>query len=754
MVAKSSLIGNPEIRKDAAGKVNGAAQYTADLPLQNVISGVMVRSPHHHARILFINKEAALQLPGVLAVLTAADVPGQKTFGLIPDQPVLAGEEVRHIGEPVALVIAVDRAIAQQAAARVVVEYAPLPAVLEPQQALAPGAALVHPSGNLLSQYNVESGSLEDGFAAADVIMEETFSVQRVAPGYMEPENSLARYNPDGTLSVWVSSQEPFVDRLCIAAVLGLPVERIQVLSTVIGGAFGGKEDSSMAILTALAAWSIKGTVRIVNNRRESFVAHPKRHPAQIHLKIGAKKDGTLVALQGQVWMNTGAYASYGPAVGSLLTEMVTGSYRIPNVSIETKVIYTHTPYSGAMRGFGSPQAHFAIESAVDMLAERLGMDAAELRRKNILRQGDVLPTRVQINETALGMAPILERAMAARERLRLLPSTPGKISGVGLALAMQSMGLGAKVLDRSEHRLEWLPDGRVLIHLGTPELGQGLVTVAEQITAEALGLPFDQVITAPFDTQDVPDGGAACASRMTFLVGNAMLAGAVLLQKELICSAASLLKLPPEKLSYQQGTVLLPDGRALPASEFASRAAEQGKPIQAQAAATFPYPEASTPQHLPIGMPHVKYVFAAQVARVEVDPELGTVEVKDMVAIHDLGKVINRRAAEGQIEGGVVMGVGYALYENMPLKPNGQWVDSFSEYLLPTSLDIPLNLDVQLLEYPELDGPFGAKGLAEICLVPTAPAIANAVYDAVKVRVTDLPISAEKLAAALQRPV
>ena len=752
MTANVSVIGKPEIRKDAAGKANGSALYTGDIPGQNIVSGVMVRSPHHHARILSINIEAAVKQPGVLAVLTAADIPGQKTFGLIPDQPVLAAAEVRHMGEPVALVIAADQAAARRAVPFVKVEYEELPAVLDPLDALAPGAPLVHPGGNLLTQFNLDTGHPQQGFAEADILLDETFSVQRVAPGYMEPENSLAVYNPDGTLSVWVSSQEPHVDRLAIASVLGIPLEKVQVLSTVIGGAFGGKEDSSIAILAALAAWCIRGSVRVVNNRRESFLAHPKRHPVQIHLKLGAKKDGMLVALDGRVWMNTGAYASYGPAVGSLLTEMVTGPYRIPNVTIETKVVYTHTPYSGAMRGFGSPQAHFAIESALDMLAERLNMDPAALRRKNLLRQGDVLPTRVMLNETALGLEPILARAEAARARLSRIPPTPGKVSGVGLALAMQSMGLGAKVPDTSENRLEWLPDGRVLIHLGAPDLGQGLVTVVEQMTAAALDLPFAQVITAPFDSRDVPNGSTTCASRMTYLVGNAMLAGAEILKKELLRSASSLLNVPIEKLSYAGGCVQLPDGSSLPVSEFTGRAADQGQTLQAQAVFTFPYPEDTTPQHLPIGMPHVKYVFAAQVARVEVDPDLGTVEVKDLVAIHDLGKVINRAAAEGQIEGGVLMGIGYALYEDMFLKPNGQWIDSFTEYLLPTSRELPASLEVEMLEYPELDGPYGAKGLAEICLVPTAPAIANAVYAAVKVRVKDLPISAEKLASALQQ--
>jgi len=751
MNAETTLIGQPEIRKDAAAKADGAARYTADLALPNLTYATLLRSPHHHARICSIDTARARCLPGVIAVLTAADVPGARTFGMIPDQPVLAIDEVRHIGEPVVLVVAASLAAAKSAAAQVKITYEPLPAVLEPKPALAPGAPLVHPGGNLLAQFNVDSGDLNAGFAAATVILEEDFSVQRVTPGYMETENSLARVNADSSLSVWVSSQEPFIDRACIAAVLNLPAERIQVLSTVIGGAFGGKEDSSLAVLTAFAAWATHGTVRIVNDRRESFVAHPKRHPARIHLKLGAKKDGTLVALQGQVWMNTGAYASYGPAVGSLLTEMVTGPYHIPNVSIETQVVYTHTPYSGAMRGFGSPQAHFAIESALDMLAARLGLDAAELRRRNLLHQGDLLPTRVRVNETALGLERCLQEATAARERLRCIPATPGKVSGVGLALAMQSMGLGAKVPDTSSHRLEWLPDGRVLIHLGAPDLGQGLITVAEQITAEALELPFERVLTAPFDTRDVPDGGVTCASRMTYLVGNAMLAGAAGLKKQLLANGAALLQVPLDQLSYAHGELLLPGGRHYPASEFASRAAEAGQPLQAEAAATFPYPAETTPQHLPAGMPHVKFIFAAQVARVEVDPELGTVTVTDLVAIHDLGKVINRLTAEGQIEGGVSMGLGYALYEDMNLKANGQWVDSFTEYMLPTSRDMPTRLELHMLEYPEADGPFGAKGLAEITVVPTAPAIANAVYDAVNVRVKDLPITPEKLYAAVQ---
>jgi CO/xanthine dehydrogenase Mo-binding subunit len=747
MAAELQIIGTSQPRKDAWAKVDGSARYTADIPERDVQYGVLVRSPHHHARILKIDSAAAKAVSGVLAVLTAQDVPGDKTFGaLVADQPVLALDVVRHVGEPVVLVVANSKRAVHAAAEKVGIEYEPLPAVFDPVQALEAGQPQVHPGGNLLSQFEISTGDVAAGFAGADVILEDDFSVQRISPAYMEPENSLARCNPDGTITVWVSSQKPFDDRGAVAKVLGIPVEQVQVISAVIGGAFGGKEDASMAILTAVAAWAIRGTVQIVNTRHESFVAHPKRHPAKIHLKIGAKQDGSLTALQARVHMDTGAYASYGPAVGQLLTEMVPGPYRFAHAEVVTNVVYTNAPYAGAMRGFGSPQAHFALESCMDMLAERLSMDPLALRRKNLLQPGDSLVTQVVLDDTALSLPRCLAIVEEARERLGKVPASAGKVSGVGFAFSMQSMGLGHRVPDNSTHRLEWLPDGKVLIYLGAPDLGQGLATVSEQMVAEELGLPFAQVITAPLDTRTTPDGGVTCASRMTYLVGKALLAASAEMKKSLIASAARMLNLPADQLTYKRGVIVDGKGRRYPAREFASRAAENGETIQAEATSVFPYPEATTPQHLPIGMPHVKFMFAAHVARVEVDPELGSVEVKDIVAVHDLGKVIHRAAAEGQIEGGVAMGIGYALYEDVALKANQRWVDSFTEYLLPTAMDMPRNLDVQLLEIPEESGPYGAKGVAEISLVPTAPAIVNAIYNAVKVRVKDLPVTPEKL--------
>lgn len=750
MSVETITLGKAELRKDAWAKVTGAAEYVDDIALPGLAYGMVVRSPHHHARIVRIETGAALDVPGVIAVLTAADVPGSKVFGpLVQDRPALAVDEVRHMGEPVALIVAESKIAARRGMKAVAVEYEPLPAVFDPTAALEPDAPRVHPGGNVVTRYDVAGGDVEAGFAEADVVIERVFEVPRISPAYMEPEASTAVWNADGTLTVWVSSQKPFEDRKQIAQVLGLPEETIRVKSAVIGGAFGGKEDSGLAILAALAAWAVKGAVRLVNNRHESFLAHPKRHPARLFYKLGAKRDGTLVALQATVHMDTGAYASYGPAVGGLLTEMVPGAYRIPHVRVETLVVYTNSPFSGAMRGFGSPQAHFAAESLIDVLADELGMDPLDLRRKNILRPGDRFFTGALLDETASSLPVILDHVAAARARLAQIPAPPGKIAGVGLALAVQSMGLGYRVPDDSTNRLEWAPDGTVRVIVGAPDLGQGLATVAEQIAAEALGIPYADVRALDVDTAISPNGGVTCASRMTYIVGNSVMMAARQLIENLLAYAAQKLDVPRAELAYRRGMVVLASGETIPAVEFASRAADEDVPLHAEATFSFPYPEETTPKHLPVGMPHVMFVFGGQVVRVEVDPDLGTVDVTDVVAVHDVGRVVNRAGVEGQIEGGVATGIGYALYESVRLKDNGQWVDGFTEYLLPTAEDIPAQIESVIIEVPEASGPYGVKGVAEITLVPTAPAIANAVFDATGVRATAIPIAPEVVARA-----
>jgi len=747
MADEMITLGTNALRKDAWAKVTGAAHYVADIPLENVLHGVVVRSTIHHGRLLSVDVEAAQAIPGVRKIVTADDIPGAKAFGaLVPDQPPLVDDLVRHLGEPIAVVVAETKSAARQAARLVETAYQLIPPLHDPVEAVLPEAPQLYESGNLLSRYEIKVGDVERGFAESDLILADVFSMPLVSPAYLETENAAARWNDDDTLTVWVSSQHPFLDQLEIAATLGIPSENVQVKSAFIGGAFGGKEDSSIAILAALCAWAVRGTVRLVNNRQDSFLAHPKRHPAQIRLKLGAKKDGSFVALQAKAHMDTGAFASYGPAVGVILTETLAGSYRVPNVDLETIVAYTNRPPAGAMRGFGSPQSHFAIESMVDMLAVELNLDPIEVRRKNILRVGDKMFTGVIVNETANSLPECLRRAEEVIEKYDAIEPTPGKAAGSGMALVMQSMGLGAKVPDDSTHGLEWLPDGSVLIRLGSPDLGQGLATVAEQITAEALELPYERVKALDLDTWESPNGNVTCASRMTYLVGNALKDAAAQIKAQMLAQAARLLKQPQQSLSYRGGEVITAAGEKIAVEEIISRAADDGIEFKSEATFSFPYPEATTPQHLPIGMPHVLFCFGAQVARVEVDPELGVVDVTHLTAIHDVGRVISKPGVEGQIEGGASMGLGYALFEKMDLKADGKWVDSFSEYLLPTSLDMPPNFEPVILEIPEESGPFGAKGIGEVTVPPTAPAIANAIYDAIGVRVKSLPITPEKL--------
>ena len=735
-------IGKSMLRKDGWDKTTGRALYTADIPVENLRIGMILRSPHHYARILEIDKKQSLEIPGVLAVLTSDDIPGSKVFGsLIPDQPSLAIDVVRHLGEPVVLIVAETKEIAEEAAKQIQVSYEPLMPIFDPVLAAKEDAPHLHKDGNIITHLNITDGDVEAGFEKADFILEDTYILPRIHPGYMEPETSLAVWEEDQSVTVWVSSQHPFTDQDFIAAALNLPIERVRVKSGVIGGAFGGKEDSSLSILAALGAWAIKGSVRLVNTRRESFLAHPKRHPAQIHYKLGAKSDGTFTAIKAEAYLDTGAYASYGPAVAMILTETLAGAYRIPNVHVESSVVYTNSPLSGAMRGFGSPQSHFAVESMVDSMAELVGMDPVKLREINILKVGDKMFTGVILNETANALPICLDKAREVIDRFQAIEAAPGKKAGVGMALAAQSMGLGANVPDDSSHRLEWTPEGKVLIHLGSPDLGQGLAMAVEQITAEALGLPYHQVESLPLDTLDRPNGNVTCASRMTYMAGNALIDASEKLIQELLTRAGELLEIPAKKLSYKEGQIIKEDGSKLPVVEFLGRLAEESIILTSESTFSFPYPEETTPKGLPIGMPHVLYCFGAQVARVEVDPDLGTVEVTHFAAIHDVGKVISQSGVEGQIEGGVATGLGYALYETM-LKKNDQWVDSFTEYLLPTSKDLPVHYENIILEIPEASGPYGAKGIGEIPLVPTAPAVANAVKNAVGIRVKRLPIT------------
>ncbi len=737
-----------KIRKDALDKVTGKARYTADLSPTEVFHVAVLRSPHHHAKIKSIDINKAENSPGVVQIITAEDIPGEKIFGaIIPDRAVLASEVVRQKGEPIALVISRTKKQAHEAIRKINIEYQELPSVHDPEEALMEKAAPVHPDGNLLIEYDQGRGNIQEGFEDSEVILEETFHLPRIYPAYLEPEAAVAQWQENGTLIVWVSSQKPFEDQLAISKVLGLPPEKVHVKSAEIGGAFGGKEDSALPILAALAAYRVRGNVRIVNSRKESILAHPKRHAAAVKCKIGAKKDGTLQALEVTGIFDTGAYASYGPAIGGVFTEIATGAYNIPNSRVVNKVVYTNNLFSGAMRGFGAPQAIFPIECLMDRLAERLEMDPVEIRRKNILHKGDRTPIGVLLEEEPSLEACLDEVEKAIKELEEEEEPAPGKNSGLGFALLIQAMGLGRGLPDDTTTRITWLPDGGVSLDIGTPDMGQGTLTIGAQIAAERLGIDYEKVQVEPLDTSVSPNGGVTCASRMTYMVGNSVMKSADAAIQALIDKAAEELETSKENLSYRSGRIFMinDQNKSFPTEEISSRAAEEDLKIFGEETFSFPYPPEITPQDLPIGMPHIRFGYGAHVARVEVDPDFGTVEVKSFIAIHDVGKAINPVGVQGQIEGGVAMGVGYTLFEEVKLKSDGSWTDNLTEYLLPTSLDTP-SIKSVILEHPEPSGPYGARGMAEMSMSPVAPAIINAVKNATGVALHKIPIHPEEL--------
>ncbi|HJO94456.1 MAG TPA: xanthine dehydrogenase family protein molybdopterin-binding subunit [Victivallales bacterium] len=734
-------VGKPEKRIDAAGKVTGKTKYVGDLFLKDMKYGVILRSAHHHAEIKKIDFSEAVEIKGIVEIITYKDIPGSKKYGvIIPDRPVLACDKVRFIGEPIAIVIGESYDIAQKAMKKIKVAYKKLPAVFDPIEALKSNSIKIHNNSNLVSETNIGDGNLEKGFKAADNIFEEIFHLPTTYHAYLEQEVAAAKYD-DGKVIAWVSSQTPFIDRDLISETLNIDKSEVDVRINAVGGAFGGKEDSSLPILASLAAWKIKGTVKLLNTREESINAHPKRHACEIHCKIGIRNNGKITALHVKSYVNTGPYATYGPPVAQLLTETISGVYKIDNVKGEAYLTYTNSPIAGAFRGFGVPQSNFALESMIDIMAHKLNLEPVAVRKINIFKKGDSTYTKVKV-EQAENAAKCLELAINESDKLNEIPVSSGKVSGVAMGLVLQPYGLGKGVPDISKNRIECLPNGNLLIHLGAPDLGQGLKTVAAQMVAEAMEIDYSRIQVSDLSTRTSPDGGITCASRMTYCVGNSLLRAAEKLKNKILKTTAKLYNYKQDELVYKSGKVFNKNSENIvPVDlyDLTDKCNELGKQLISEGKFTFSYKNA--PTHLPFGMPHVKYCFGAVVVRVEVDEELGMVELKDTVSINEIGKVINQDAAEGQVEGGVIMGMGYALTESIELKKNGKWNDSFAEYLIPTSLDSHFNIKSIFIENEDKSGPFGAKAIGEIVIVPVASAITNAIYNATGKRFKKIPI-------------
>jgi len=760
LVEPVSLIGQSVNKADGREKVSGEGVFFGDLNLPGTLVGRVLRSRYPHARILRINTARARALPGVVVVATAADIPGSKTMGRMNDQWILCEDKVRYMGDAVALVAAEDSEIAARALALIEVEYQELPAIFTPKEALLPGAPLVHEGhgSNLLFQFKLRKGDVDAAFAKCDVIVENTYRVPTSDHAYMEVEGAIAMKNADGTVTVFMAAQMAFRMRNSIAQMLNLPFESVRLISTNAGGAFGGKEDAEPGCRAALLAYLSGRPVKLVYSREESLISSTKRHACVIEYKSGATKDGKLQAIEVGVYLNKGAYASVCgnmPPASGLTTKSgyhVPGPYVIPNVRVDSMNIYTNIPAGGAIRGFGVPQMAFAHESQMDELASRLGMDAAEFRLLNGLEAGSRTACN-QLLEYSVGLKECIRQATkeagwkqfhAERDR------QDGAVRrGMGISSFMfaTTPGLWPEFANAT---MEIDSAGRIVVRTGIEEMGQGARTVFAQIAAQALEIPLEYVeVSSRGDTAVDQDSMQTTSSRATICAGNAILRAASEARPALAEMAAQKMRVMPTLVvAERDGFRRVDTGETMTLRDVLLYSFQCGRRLIGKGWWCTPEPkiDPATGQ----GNPFHIYAYGAQVIEVAVNTETGEFEVKRVVAAQDVGKAINPQMVLGQMIGGVVMGLGMAMTEEM-VCDKGRFVNtSFANFLLPTAADVPEIVPI-MVEDPYPNGPFGAKGVGEPGTVATAAAVANAIYDAVGVRITQLPITAERVWKALE---
>ncbi len=745
-------VGESLRRIDGIPKVKGAFMFGSDLWADEMLWGHTLRSPHPHARIRSIDVSKAVATPGVHAVLLAGDVPGRKTFGLeFADQPVLAWDRVRYVGEPVAVLAAVDPEIARRAAARITVEYEILPAVTDMEGALRPDAPQIHDFGNVLIHTRIEHG---DPDAGAEVWVEGYYETGMQDQAFLGPESGLAVPAADGGVDLYVATQWLHVDREQVAPCLGLPHDKVRLYLAGVGGAFGAREDVSMHIHACMLALRTGRPVKMVYNREESFFGHVHRHPSRIWMRHGATRDGRLVSVRARIVLDGGAYASSGAAVLSNAATFATGPYEVPNALIEATRVYTNNPPCGAMRGFGAPQVCFAYESQMDKLAKALGIDPVELRLRNAVGPGSVLPT----GQVIRGSAPVRElirRCAAmpmpvdegARDPLDY-PGGAGNVSrgeglrrGVGFAVGYKNIAYSGGFDDSAEARVRLFagPAGPVVeIHSAAAEVGQGIHTVMAQVARTELGV--DQVIVRQPDTF-VGSAGSTSASRQTMMSGGAVQLACRAVRDELLARARERAGAAGTALSGPlelEGGLVLSSGSVVgPIIDFLSEPIEHTR--------VYHHRKTQAPDARGQGDIHVAFGFAAQRAVVEVDEELGLVRVVHLASAHDVGRMVNPQGVTGQIEGGAAMGLGLALMEEVQLQDGQIRNASFTDYLIPTILDMP-PVDSAIIEEPEPDSPFGVKGVGEMATIVATPAIVAALRDATGRELNRVPVRPDDL--------
>jgi len=749
-------VGTLQIRHDAVDKVTGKALYSDDLHFEGMLHARVRRAGVPHAILRRLDVEKARQVPGVRAVLTAEDIPGENSHGLVIfDWPVLVGvgERVRYVGDAIAIVAADTRQAASEAIELIEAEFEPLEVISSPVQARSPQAPQLHPNGNLLKHIKVRKGDMQAGFEEAEVVIEGTFYTAATDHAFIEPECSIARPLPDGRMEIYVGSQIPYQDRQQVARALGWPQERIRIIGQLVGGGFGGKEDIAGQIHAALLANATGRPVKLLFDRHESLIVHPKRHATQITVKMGACRDGRLTAVQTELYGDTGAYASLGEKVMTRATTHSSGPYEVPHVQADCYAMYTNNPPAGAFRGFGVTQSAFAIESMMDRLAGELGMDPVELRRKNALRVGSVTNTGQRLRES-VGLVECIDRVEREMKRLggerpfepKPVPGKPHLVRAWGFAVAYKNTGLGGGAPDKAGAEVELFEDGSLEVRTSSAELGQGLVTVLRLIVAEEFSISPERVKVLVMDTDRTPDGGPTTASRQTYVTGNAARYAARTLREAAASTLAEKYDCPPEEIRFVEGLAQV-NGHAIPLGQVAQEMLKEGR----QPRALYEYWAPATQPLGQGGDMHFAFSFAAQAAEVQVDTRTGEVQVLRVIAANDVGKAINPLGLQGQVEGGVMMGLGNALTENFIVENGRVVTDRLARYRIPSIVHTPEIISI-VVEDPTAEGPYGAKGVGEIVSIPTTPAITNAIYNAVGVRVTSLPVDQEQIALALRQ--
>jgi xanthine dehydrogenase molybdenum-binding subunit len=785
-------VGHTHIRHDGVEKVTGTAIFTDDLVFDGMLFAKAKRAgiPHGFLKRLDVSKAKALD--GVVAVLTAEDIKGEHNHGLVVyDWPVIVGvgERVRYVGDTIAIIAAETLEIAEQASALIEAEFDLHPVITNPVQARQEGVEQIHEKGNLLKHIKVRKGDMEQGFAKADVILEHTFHTATTDHAFLEPECSIAvPVKPDrssrdasegseidGDLSgfrieIYCGSQIPYQDRTQVARAMGWDESRVRIVGQLMGGGFGGKEDIMGQIHVAMLADATGRPVKLLFDRHESLVVHPKRHATQIRVKIGAKNDGRIVACESELYGDTGAYASLGEKVMTRATTHSAGPYDIEHVRADCYAMYTNNPPAGAFRGFGVTQSAFAVESMMDMLAEKLNIDPVELRRMNALHVGSITNTGQLLRES-VGLMECIDKVDAEMRKHNPLPFKPivvpsspallpsGEGSGSpsptgrgvrgegdlvrawGFAAGYKNTGLGGGAPDKSGADVELYEDGTFQVRSSAAEMGQGLVTVMRTIVAEEMSVSPDRVKVLVMDTDLTPNGGPTTASRQTFVTGNASRYAAKTLRDQITAVMAEKYDIRPEQIRYEDGIVHV-NGHSLTYAEVYKEMSALGR----QPRIRYEY---EAPKTQPLGTGgdmHFAFSFGVQAAEVEVNKLTGEVRVLRVISANDVGMAVNPLGLQGQVEGGVMMGLGNALTEEF-IMDNGYVVtDHLARYRIPGIMLMPEITSI-IVEHPVEAGPYGAKGVGEMCSIPTTPAITNAIYNAVGVRVDKLPVDQEVIA-------